>query len=166
MSSHFLCVWNSFCVSKTQVVRHKYLKAHINTERLWPDPHCQPAASSFPPPLLFLLLSVSSSCTSSSSLPPLLFLSSSSPLAVYYCELWQDDVGLFPPRFWGRTPSRPSRCLQLITTGADLWGCVSQTQDAEPELPSVMSLPLLLVFCTANLALLALLAHVLVSLSF
>lgn len=151
------------CVSKTQVVRHKYLKAHINTERLWPDPHCHCVCQQHP--AFLLLLSSSSSYFSSFSPPPLVLPSSSSPPAVYYCELWQDDARLFPPHFWGDELGWGAS-LPLFTTHYDSRGPLGVRASNTGLRASTaiwwlfLSLLFFFFFWAASLVRLALLAHV------
>lgn len=139
MSPFPLCM-KFLCVSKTQVVRHKYLKSHINTERLWPDPHCHWVCQQHPAFLLFLLLLLR---FSTSSCPLLFFLSSCCLL------LWAltGRCQAFPTTLLGGEEDgrRPSRCLQLITTAAEPLGVVRLKHTTQSLNRHLMSL--LFFFC-------------------
>lgn len=85
---------SSRCVSKTQVVHRKYLQGKS------PNKHTNTAGKRSESGLtqsLRLQVLLTFSFLPASRLLFLLLSSSPPPPAVYYCEVWQDDAGLFPP---------------------------------------------------------------------
>lgn len=137
MSGHFqnnplqqLSEKSSCCVSKTQVVHHKYLQDKS------PNKHTNTAGKRSESGLTqSLCLQV---LLTFSFLPASLSSSSPPPPAVYYCEVWQDDAGLFPPHLTGADTEPVLPAVYNSLWQSEPSGVLRQTQDTGRDMSPVM----------------------------